>query len=153
MTRSIGDVERRLAPRSATPRAGKRDRRRAPLTRELVLETAVRLADRGGCPLVFPEGERSTDGGMLPFSRGVAILARDLHLPVIPCAAAGLLAVLPKGSRRPKNVWGRRAPVAIRFGEALPAPRAGDDPYPFVEEIRARIGELLEEARGAAGRF
>jgi long-chain acyl-CoA synthetase len=117
------------------------------------LRIAGAIADRGGCPLVFPEGERSTDGGMLPFSRGVAILARDLHLPVIPCAAAGLLAVLPKGSRRPENVWGRRAPVAIRFGEALPAPRAGDDPCPFVEEIRARIGELLEEARGAAGRF
>jgi long-chain acyl-CoA synthetase len=117
------------------------------------LRIAGAIADRGGCPLLFPEGERSTDGGLLPFSRGVAILARDLHLPVIPCAAAGLLAVLPKGSRRPKGVWGRRAPVAIRFGEPLPAPRAGDDPNPFVEEIRARIGALLEEARGAAGRF
>ena len=117
------------------------------------LRIAGRVADRGGCPLVFPEGERSTDGGMLPFSRGVAILARDLHLPVVPCAAVGLLGVLPKGAHRPRNVWARRAPVAIRFGEPLPAPRAGDDPYPFVEEIRARIAALLEEARGAAGRL
>ena len=117
------------------------------------LRIAGRVADRGGCPLVFPEGERSTDGGMLPFSRGVAILARDLHLPVVPCAVAGLLAVLPKGARWPRRVWRWRAPVAIRFGEPLPAPRAGDDPRPFVEEIRARIAALLEEARVAAGRF
>ncbi|HEU4464131.1 MAG TPA: hypothetical protein VFS53_03720, partial [Gemmatimonadota bacterium] len=83
----------------------------------------------------------------------VAILARDLHLPVVPCAAAGLLAVLPKGARRPRRVWLRRAPVAIRFGEPLQALRSGDDPHAFVEEIRARIAALLEEARGAAGRF
>jgi long-chain acyl-CoA synthetase len=117
------------------------------------LRIAGRVADRGGCPLVFPEGERSTDGGMLPFSRGVAILARDLHLPVVPCAAAGLLAVLPKGARRPRNVWGRRATVAIRFGDPIPAPRAGDDPSLFVEDLRARIAALLEQARAAAGRF
>ena len=117
------------------------------------LRIAGAIADRGGCPLVFPEGERSTDGGMLPFSRGIAILARDLHLPVVPCAAAGLLAVLPKGTRWPRNVWVRRAPVAIRFGEPLPPPRTGDHAHSFVEEIHARIAALLEEARGAAGGF
>jgi long-chain acyl-CoA synthetase len=117
------------------------------------LRIAGAIADRGGCPLVFPEGERSTDGGMLPFSRGVAILARDLHLPVVPCAAAGLLAVLPKGARRPRRFWRRRAPVAIRFGDPISAPRAGDDPGRFVEDLRARIAALLAEARAAAGRF
>ncbi|HET6360849.1 MAG TPA: AMP-binding protein [Gemmatimonadota bacterium] len=117
------------------------------------LRIAGAIADRGGCPLVFPEGERSTGGGMLPFSRGVAILARDLHLPVVPCALAGLLAVLPRGARWPRGVWGRRARVAVRFGDPLPAPRASDDPGAFVEEIRARIAALGEEARRAAGRF
>ena len=117
------------------------------------LRIAGAIADRRGCPLVFPEGERSPNGGMLPFSRGVAILARDLHLPVVPCAAAGLLAVLPKGARWPRRVWRRRAPVAIRFGEPIPAPRAGEDPALVVEEVRARLAALLEEARGAAGRF
>ena len=117
------------------------------------LRIAGAIADRGGCPLVFPEGERSTDGGMLPFSRGVAVLARDLHLPVVPFAAAGLLAVLPKGARWPRRVWRRRAPVAIRFGDPIPAPRAGDDPSRLVEDVRARVAALLEEARVAAGRF
>jgi 1-acyl-sn-glycerol-3-phosphate acyltransferase len=117
------------------------------------LRIAGAIADRGGCPLVFPEGERSTDGGMLPFSRGVAILARDLHLPVVPCGIAGLLAVLPKGTRWPRSVWRRRATVAVRFGDPLPAPRSGEDPRPFVEEVRARIATVRLEAQRAAGRF
>lgn len=117
------------------------------------LRIAGAIADRGGCPLVFPEGERSTDGGMLPFSRGVGILARDLHLPVVPCAIAGLLAVLPKGARWPRMVWGQRAPVAIRFGDPLPAPRVSEDPGRLVDELRVRIADLREQARREAGRF
>ncbi|HJR53381.1 MAG TPA: lysophospholipid acyltransferase family protein, partial [Gemmatimonadota bacterium] len=117
------------------------------------LRIAGAVADRGGCPLVYPEGERSTDGGMLPFSRGVAILARDLHLPVVPCGAAGLLAVLPKGARWPRGVFWRPAPVAVRFGDPMPAPRAGENPGPFVAQVRERIAALVEEAREAAGRF
>ncbi|HET9333609.1 MAG TPA: AMP-binding protein [Gemmatimonadota bacterium] len=117
------------------------------------LRIAGEVADRGGCLLLYPEGERSTDGRLLTFRIGVGILARDLHLPVVPCAASGLLAVLPKGARWPRGIWRRRAPVALRFGDPIPAPRADDDPRAIVEEIRARIGSLLEEARGAAGRY
>lgn len=117
------------------------------------LRIAGRVVDRGGCPLVFPEGERSTDGGMLPFSRGVGVLARDLHLPVVPCGIAGPLGVLPRGARWPRSVWVRPAPVAVRFGDPLPAPRSGEDPRPFVEVVRLRIAALCAEAHRAAGRF
>ena len=47
-TRTSKRVERRNAPRSETSRTGKRDRRRAPLSRERVLQTALQLADQGG---------------------------------------------------------------------------------------------------------
>jgi long-chain acyl-CoA synthetase len=111
------------------------------------------VADRGGCPLVYPEGERSIDGALLPFRKGVAILALELGLPVVPCAAAGLLAVFPKGARWPRNVWRKRAPVAVRFGDPIEAPRPGDDPEVLVDLLRVRIGELVSGARAAAGRF
>lgn len=117
------------------------------------LRIAGEVADRGGCPLVYPEGERSTDGELLAFRSGVGILARDLHLPVVPCAASGLLAVLPKEARWPREVWRARSPVAVRFGDPIAAPRPDEDPRAIVEEIRARIVSLLEEARAAAGRF
>jgi 1-acyl-sn-glycerol-3-phosphate acyltransferase/acyl carrier protein len=117
------------------------------------LRIAGEVADRGGCPLVYPEGERSTDGGMLAFQSGLGILARDLHLPVVPCAAAGLLGVLPKGARWPSGIWRGRARVAVRFGDPIPAPRPDDDPRAVVDETRARISGLLETARLAAGGF
>jgi long-chain acyl-CoA synthetase len=117
------------------------------------LRIAGEVADRGGCPLVYPEGERSTDGSLLPFQRGLGILARDLHLPVVPCAASGLLSVLPKGAHWPRSVWAGRAGVAVRFGEPLPAPRPDDDPRAIVDEARARIAALLREARTVAGGF
>jgi long-chain acyl-CoA synthetase len=117
------------------------------------LRIAGEVTDRGGCPLVYPEGERSTDGSLLPFQRGLGILARDLHLPVVPCAASGLLSVLPKGARWPRGVWAGRAGVAVRFGEPLPAPRPDDDPSAIVDEARARIAALLREARAGAGGF
>jgi 1-acyl-sn-glycerol-3-phosphate acyltransferase/acyl carrier protein len=117
------------------------------------LRIAGEVADRGGCPLLYPEGERSTDGELLAFRTGVGILARDLHLPVVPCAASGLLAVLPKGAYWPRGIWRARAPVAVRFGEPIPAPRPTDDPRAIADEIRRRIDSLRKEARVAAGRF
>ncbi|HUP18743.1 MAG TPA: hypothetical protein VM778_02185, partial [Gemmatimonadota bacterium] len=83
---------------------------------------------------------------------GVAILARDLHLPIVPCAIAGLLAVLPKGAHWPRGCWRSRAPLVVRYGEPLPAPRPTDDPREVVAALRERIAVLHAEARAAAER-
>ena len=117
------------------------------------LRIAGRVADRGGSLLVFPEGERSMDGRLLPFRRGVGVMARELHLPIVPCGTAGLLAVLPKGRHWARGCWLGRAPVAVRFGRPLPAPGPDDDPAGVVAELRRRIEPLVEEAGRAAGRF
>lgn len=117
------------------------------------LEIAGRVADRGGCPLVFPEGERTLDGALLRFHPGVAVLARELHLPIVPCAISGLLAVLPKGAHWPRGCWRSRARLAVRFGAPLPAPRPTDDPGAVVAELRRRMGPLHAAARAAAGRY
>lgn len=114
------------------------------------LEIAGAVVDRGGCPLVFPEGERSTDGELLEFRRGVAVLARDLHLPIVPCAISGLLEVLPRGAHWPRNFWTSRARVEIRFGEPIPAPRPQADPDEIVSVLKEQVAGLLEESRGSA---
>lgn len=117
------------------------------------LRIAGRVADRGGRILVFPEGERSMDGGLLPFRRGIGVMARELHLPIVPCGAAGLLAVLPKGRHWARGCWLGRAPVAVRFGAPLAAPGPDDDPADVVDELRRRIEPLVEAAARAARRF
>ncbi|MDX1662098.1 MAG: lysophospholipid acyltransferase family protein [Gemmatimonadota bacterium] len=117
------------------------------------LEIAGRVADRGGCPVVFPEGERSTDGGLLRFREGVGVMARDLHLPIVPCAIAGLLAVLPKGAHWPRACWTSRAKVAVRFGDPLPAPRPGESVEETVAELKRRVANLHDHAVSVAGGF
>ncbi|HET6342628.1 MAG TPA: 1-acyl-sn-glycerol-3-phosphate acyltransferase, partial [Gemmatimonadota bacterium] len=117
------------------------------------LRIAGKVADRGGSLLVFPEGERSMDGRLLPFRHGIGVMARELHLPIVPCGAAGLMAILPKGSHWARGCWLGRAPVAVRFGRPLPAPGPDDDPARVVAEVQRRIEPLVEEAGRAAGRF
>jgi long-chain acyl-CoA synthetase len=115
------------------------------------LRVAGIVCDRGGCPLVFPEGARSDDGELLPFHPGVAVMARELHLPVVPCALMGTLAVMPRGAKWFHRCWTRRAPVAVRFGAAMEPPRPDDDPRAVVEELARRIEILRREALAAAG--
>jgi long-chain acyl-CoA synthetase len=116
------------------------------------LRVAGGLADRGWCPLLFPEGARSDDGHLLPFRLGVAIMARELHLPIVPCAVMGTLAVMPRGAHWFHHCWIGRAPVAVRLGEPIPTPRPDDEPQAIVDELARRIEALRVEALAAAGR-
>jgi long-chain acyl-CoA synthetase len=116
------------------------------------LSIAGAVVDRGSSVLIYPEGERSPDGELLEFRRDVAVMAQELHLPIVPCGIAGTLAVLPRGARWARNCWLRTAPVAIRFGEPLPAPSPKDDLQPTMTELVSRIAVLRSDALRAAGR-
>jgi long-chain acyl-CoA synthetase len=71
--------------------------------------------------ILFPEGERSIDGGLKPFRKGAAILAAHLSVPVVPAAIGGLFPIWPRGqgvqlgSLRP----GRSQPITLQFGPPL----------------------------------
>lgn len=73
-----------------------------------------RLADRGKSILVFPEGERSVDGTLLPFRLGLGIMVRELAIPVVPVRISGLEKVFPRGA-----AWPHRGAVRVAFGEPL----------------------------------
>jgi 1-acyl-sn-glycerol-3-phosphate acyltransferase len=117
------------------------------------LEIAGRLVDRGACPLIFPEGSRSTDGEIGKFELGAALIAQELHLPLLPCALAGLWSVLPRNAHWPRRPrWFTRGPVAVVFGTPLPAPGPEDDLRRVTAELRTRVQALHGEARAIAGR-
>lgn len=72
--------------------------------------------------LLFPEGERSIDGTVKTFKRGAGILARQLHVPIVPVAIDGMFQVWPRA--RPFR-WTKLLPwsghrVRIAFGLPLP---------------------------------
>lgn len=101
------------------------------------LERCGELADAGWSILIYPEGTRSPDGRLLPFKRGIALLAAGLGVDIVPVAVSGGADVLPKG-----RFWPRRAPVCVRFGAPLRV--APDAPVePTVARLQASVAGLM----------
>ena len=78
------------------------------------LQTSATGLRQGKSLLIFPEGERSIDGRLLEFRKGVGILACELTVPIVPAWIEGTYQVLPVGAR-----WPRRYPVSLKFGKSF----------------------------------
>jgi 1-acyl-sn-glycerol-3-phosphate acyltransferase len=74
----------------------------------------VGLLKAGDSFLMFPEGTRSQDGRLGSFKKGVATIAVEARVPVVPISIAGTQKILRKGA------WiVRPGPVTVRFGRAV----------------------------------
>lgn len=91
------------------------------------------LVDQGQSILIYPEGRRTPQ--LLPFRRGVGMLAIHLNLPVIPVRLEGLDRVLGREAN-----WPTRGPVHVTFGAPLLA--GGDDSEAFTARIEAAVHAL-----------
>ncbi len=94
-----------------------------------------RLADHGINILIFPEGERSRSGSLLPFQLGLGIMVKELGIPVVPVKIAGIERVLPRGSS-----WPARGKVTVTFGPAIRFRR--EEPAEIVARACAAVAEL-----------
>jgi 1-acyl-sn-glycerol-3-phosphate acyltransferase len=72
------------------------------------------LFKKGWSILIYPEGARSKTGQVQRFKHGVAIMAMQCKVPVIPVYIEGLRNVMPKGQREP-----RPAAVSARIGKPV----------------------------------
>ena len=97
------------------------------------LERCGELVDDGWSILIYPEGTRSPDGTLLPFKSGIGLLAKGLHIPVVPIAVDGGFAILPKGARFP-----RRGPARVRFG-----PPVDVDPLAGTEHVTLALHDAV----------
>src|SRR5579883_1219725 len=86
------------------------------------LRRAGELADRGYCPLIFPEGARTPDGRLHAFRPGIGVFVRALQLPVVPVVIEGLFEILPVGAER-----AHRGRARVTFGTPIHL-SGGDDP-------------------------
>lgn len=78
------------------------------------MDTAVRLLNEGKLLGIYPEGTRSPDGRLYKGKTGVARMALEAGVPVIPVAMVGTDKVNPIGSK----MW-RPRKVRIVIGEPL----------------------------------
>lgn len=108
------------------------------------IRNSIRIAQQGHILGIFPEGERTWDGKMLPFKQGSIRLVLALGLPVIPVGISGSYALMPRWTSGIKRV-----PVKIRIGvpvhiNQIPIPRQTQDQIKTTsDELKARITELL----------
>ncbi|MBJ6725216.1 AMP-binding protein [Geomesophilobacter sediminis] len=90
-----------------------------------------RLADAGVNILIFPEGEHSRSGKLLPFQMGLGIMVKALGIPVVPVKISGTDQVLPPGAHFPT-----KGKVRVTFGK----------PLSFRQETPEQIVELVRRA-------
>ena len=72
------------------------------------------LLHHGWSLLIFPEGQRSRTGELMPHHGGPAILALSQNVPVLPMYIQGAINILPAGTRRSQP-----SPVHVRIGPLL----------------------------------
>ncbi|BBZ67703.1 1-acyl-sn-glycerol-3-phosphate acyltransferase [Mycolicibacterium insubricum] len=104
---------------------------------QAALDTAKRILDQGKLLGMYPEGTRSPDGRLYKGKTGLARLALETGVPVIPVAMVGTNVVNPPGAR-----FLRSGKVEVRFGKPMDFSRfdgmAGNR---FIE--RAVIDEVM----------
>jgi 1-acyl-sn-glycerol-3-phosphate acyltransferase len=109
------------------------------------LVTAERILDEGKLLGMYPEGTRSPDGRLYKGKTGLARLALQSGVPVIPVAMIGTDVVNPPGSK----MW-RFGRVQVKFGKPMDFSRfeglAGNR---FIE--RAVIDEVMYELMRLSG--
>ncbi len=95
-------------------------------SRESVVKLMVACREftnyKNRCIIAYPEGTRSETGDMGPMKKGVAMIAAELNLPIVPVYINGTNRALPKGGS-----FFKPTRIRVYIGEAI-------DPYRFAEE-------------------
>jgi len=106
---------------------------------QAALETGKRVLSEGKLLGIYPEGTRSPDGKLYRGKTGVARMALEAGVKVIPCAMVNTYEIQPPGQVVP-NVM----PVVIRIGKPLDFSRyAGMEDDRFV--LRSMTDEIMYE--------
>ena len=102
---------------------------------EGALKAAKRILREGELFGIYPEGTRSHDGRLYRGKTGVARLALETKVPVIPIAVIGTNAIAPPG-----KTFGSLTRPLVRFGEPLDFSR-----YEGLENDRYILRSITDE--------
>ncbi|HEK25329.1 MAG TPA: long-chain fatty acid--CoA ligase, partial [Hydrogenobaculum sp.] len=78
--------------------------------KETLVKSAAVLKSKKNL-VIFPEGARTRNGKLLPFKKGVAILSKELKVPIVPTAIKGSYEAMKIGDLFPKP-----KKIILRYG-------------------------------------
>jgi acyl-[acyl-carrier-protein]-phospholipid O-acyltransferase / long-chain-fatty-acid--[acyl-carrier-protein] ligase len=119
--------------------------------REMIhsLRIATQALKDGEIIGIFPEGQMTRIGQMLPFKRGIERIVKGVDVPIIPVNLGGVWGSI-FSFERGRFLWKfpRRVPypVTVTFGKPLPSTTT-------VQELRQRVQELGADAYGFRKRY
>ena len=102
---------------------------------EAAIKSGLEVLERGELFGIYPEGTRSHDGKLYRGKTGVARLALETGVPVIPVAVVGTDVVAPPG-----RTFGRVTRPIVRFGNPLDFSR-----YEGMENDRYILRSITDE--------
>jgi 1-acyl-sn-glycerol-3-phosphate acyltransferase len=110
------------------------------------LRNAFRVLDFGGLVGIYPEGERTWDGRMLPLKIGTIRFLLAAGVPIVPAGISGAFQNQPR--------WGGKIgkpDIYLSIGRPIHAPKiqgkdqTKEDIDRLYDKIRSRISELARE--------
>jgi len=114
---------------------------------EAALQTGIRILRSGELLGLYPEGTRSPDGRLYRGKTGVARMALEAEVPVLPTAMIGTDIIQPTGQKIPNRGKGV---IGIRIGAPLDFSRyAGMESDRFV--LRSITDEIMYEIMELSG--
>lgn len=105
------------------------------------LEAGIKALRSGKSVVIFPEGKRCKPGELGRFRKGVAVLARETGLPVVPVGIIGTDQVIP-----PHKPWiPRPHPITVKFGEPVYIQK-WESLESFTERLKGEVAMLCGNA-------
>ncbi|MBX7066918.1 MAG: MFS transporter [Parachlamydiales bacterium] len=102
------------------------------------LRKATEALEQGEVVCIFPEGQVSHTGKMLPFRRGLEVIARGKSFPIVPIHIANVWGSIFSFERGKFFIkWPKRFSysVTMTFGKPLPANTSVSDLFKVIQEM------------------
>lgn len=80
------------------------------------MKVTIAKLNAGKMMVVFPEGSRTSDGQMLEFQRGIAVLIKRADCQIVPVGIAGAFDVWPRTKKIPRLFTKR---IVVCFGDPI----------------------------------